>query len=197
MEPRGAYTIFDQGTVGVQQCTAGGRYTFAAIKRWLGLHARPCACNNTIPSVHLRIANSFPDLPEKDRVKALLRRATARDALQRPDDAERDLKEVLRLEPGNRQAREDLLALRRHKEEMGAATAAMVQAMRSAGGTPGAGVGPNADRARAAAALAAAGLLPPGFDPSMLPPGLDAAAMLPPGFDPSQLAYSGEEGAGY
>ncbi len=42
------------------------------------------------------------------QVKALLRRATARDALEKYDEAERDLKEVLSLEPNNRQAREDL-----------------------------------------------------------------------------------------
>jgi hypothetical protein len=42
------------------------------------------------------------------QVKALLRRATARDALQKYDAAEKDLRAVLALEANNKQAREDL-----------------------------------------------------------------------------------------
>ncbi len=42
------------------------------------------------------------------QAKALLRRATARDALQKYDGAEQDLRAVLKLEPHNKQAREDL-----------------------------------------------------------------------------------------
>lgn len=42
------------------------------------------------------------------QVKALLRRATARDALQKYEGAEKDLRSVLNLEPNNKQAREDL-----------------------------------------------------------------------------------------
>ena len=53
-------------------------------------------------SVVLERFSSPTVVGEKDRVKALLRRATARDALQKYDEAEKDLKEVLRLEPGQR-----------------------------------------------------------------------------------------------
>ncbi len=42
------------------------------------------------------------------QVKALLRRATARDALQKYDEAEKDLRAVLAVEANNKQAREDL-----------------------------------------------------------------------------------------
>ena len=49
-----------------------------------------------------------PAPPPSPQVKALLRRATARDALQKYDEAERDLKLVLNLEVNNKQAREDL-----------------------------------------------------------------------------------------
>ncbi|GFR46794.1 hypothetical protein Agub_g8426, partial [Astrephomene gubernaculifera] len=48
------------------------------------------------------------DLKEADKAKALLRRATARSALQKHNEAERDLRQVLAVEPNNRQAREDL-----------------------------------------------------------------------------------------
>ncbi|GIM05847.1 hypothetical protein Vretimale_10263 [Volvox reticuliferus] len=47
-------------------------------------------------------------LKEADKAKALLRRATARTALQKYAEAEKDLRQVLSVEPNNRQAREDL-----------------------------------------------------------------------------------------
>eukprot|EP00798_Chlamydomonas_sp_ICE-L_P022486 gene22486-29612_t len=58
---------------------------------------------------------------DKDKVKALLRRATARDALQKYEDAEKDLRLVLNLEPNNEQAHEDLSVLRSHEKEIQAA----------------------------------------------------------------------------
>uniref|UniRef100_A0A7S3VIH0 Amidase domain-containing protein n=1 Tax=Dunaliella tertiolecta TaxID=3047 RepID=A0A7S3VIH0_DUNTE len=67
------------------------------------------------------------DLSQKDKVKALLRRATARDALQKYDAAEKDLRAVLALEANNKQAREDLQALRQHRAEMATAQTAMAQ----------------------------------------------------------------------
>ncbi|KAG1660040.1 hypothetical protein FOA52_010025 [Chlamydomonas sp. UWO 241] len=122
-------------------------------------------------------ALAFPDLSEKDKVKALLRRATARDALQKYDDAERDLKQVLSLESNNRQAREDLQTLRAHKAEMVAAQRAMVATMRkqqmAAGGDP-----------EAAAAVDLAAAMQAGTDPSQ----------MPPGFDPRDVGYGGMHG---
>ncbi|GAX80630.1 hypothetical protein CEUSTIGMA_g8065.t1 [Chlamydomonas eustigma] len=117
-------------------------------------------------------ALQFPDLSEKDKVKALLRRATARDALQKYDEAEKDLREVLGLEPGNRQAREDLQNLRAHKAEMAAQQAAMAKAIRSRQAAGGQGRGNGMP-------LAGAG----GFDSSQLPSNFQ----LPPGFDPALL----------
>lgn len=92
-------------------------------------------------------------LGEKDRVKALLRRATARDALQKYDEAERDLKEVLRLEPGHRQAKEDLAMVRSQKAELDQARYNEAYASRlRGGGPPGGGAG-----AAAAAMMGGAG----------------------------------------
>lgn len=51
---------------------------------------------------------SFPALPEADRVKALLRRGTARMGLHKFEEASKDFQLVLALQPNNRQAREDL-----------------------------------------------------------------------------------------
>lgn len=48
------------------------------------------------------------DLSTADRVKALLRRGTARQHLYRVPEAAEDFRAVLRLEPNNRQAREEL-----------------------------------------------------------------------------------------
>ncbi|KAL6761662.1 hypothetical protein V8C86DRAFT_805711 [Haematococcus lacustris] len=104
------------------------------------------------------------ELADKDKVKALLRRATARDALQKYEGAEADLRAVLSLEPVNKQAREDLQALRRHQTEMAQAQAAMVAHMRAQqvgmGSSGGGGMVPQ---------------LPPGFDLNSLPPGIDLA----------------------
>jgi tetratricopeptide (TPR) repeat protein len=72
------------------------------------------------------------------QVKALLRRATARDALQKYELAEKDLKAVLNLEPNNKQAREDLQALRQHKAQMAEAQTSMAAQMRQQlAGVPG------------------------------------------------------------
>lgn len=102
------------------------------------------------------------ELTDKDKVKALLRRATARDALQKYDLAEQDLRAVLKLEPNNKQAREDLRGLRQHQAQMAEAQAAMVQQMRVQQAAAGPGGGP----------LPPGAGLPLGMDPSMFPPGL-------------------------
>ncbi|KAG2422871.1 hypothetical protein HXX76_015702 [Chlamydomonas incerta] len=67
------------------------------------------------------------DLKEGDKAKALLRRATARSALQKYGEAEKDLRAVLAVEPNNRQAREDLTHLQQMKADMAAAQQRMVQ----------------------------------------------------------------------
>jgi len=71
------------------------------------------------------------ELSDKDKVKALLRRATARDALQKYEGAEKDLRSVLSTEPNNKQAREDLQALRQHKSQMAQAQTAMATQLRA------------------------------------------------------------------
>ncbi len=86
---------------------------------------------------------------------------------------------MLNLEPGNRQGREDLQVLRKHKAEMVEAQRAMVHSMRQQQQLQG-------DAGRGTS-NSIASMLPPGFDPSildrsMLPPGLDPS-MIPPGFN--------------
>jgi Tfp pilus assembly protein PilF len=51
---------------------------------------------------------AFPQLGVADQVKALLRRGTARIHKNELDGAQADFKQVLQLEPNNRQAREEL-----------------------------------------------------------------------------------------
>lgn len=55
---------------------------------------------------------AFPQLGVGDQVKALLRRATARIHKNELDGAQGDFKQVLQLEPNNRQAREELKVTR-------------------------------------------------------------------------------------
>ncbi|KXZ54409.1 hypothetical protein GPECTOR_5g64 [Gonium pectorale] len=124
------------------------------------------------------------DLKGADKAKALLRRATARTALQKYPEAEKDLRQVLSIEPNNRQAREDLQHLQQMKADMAAAQQRMVaefQAQRRlAAGGSGGGAAPGGGGS-------GGGAMPPG-----LPPGFDPSA-LPPGFDWSQLAAAGPE----
>ncbi|KAG2489697.1 hypothetical protein HYH03_011806 [Edaphochlamys debaryana] len=126
------------------------------------------------------------DLKEADKAKALLRRATARTALQKYTEAEKDLRQVLAVEPNNRQAREDLQHLQQMKTDMAAAQQRMVadfqqqRAMAAASGAAGgasAAAGGGSGRG-AAGGLPGMGMLPPGFDPSQLPPGMDPQALM-------------------
>lgn len=82
----------------------------------------------------------------QSQVKALLRRATARTALLKYNEAESDLRAVIALQPNNRQAREDITNLRIMKAEMSAAeqraaaeyrSAAMQQQASGSGGMGG------------------------------------------------------------
>lgn len=57
----------------------------------------------------------FKDLPEPDRVKALLRRGTARMGLHKFEESSRDFNLVLALQPNNRQAKEDLRVRQRNR----------------------------------------------------------------------------------
>lgn len=100
---------------------------------------------------------TFDSLPDKytsvsdlslPQVKALLRRATARTALQKYSEAEADLRAVIAMQPNHRQAREDITNLRIMKAELSAAeqraaaeyrSAAMQQAGSSGGGSVGGG----------------------------------------------------------
>ncbi|KAG2452889.1 hypothetical protein HYH02_002233 [Chlamydomonas schloesseri] len=121
------------------------------------------------------------DLKEADKAKALLRRATARSALQKYPEAEKDLRAVLAVEPNNRQAREDLQHLQQMKADMAAAQQRMVQefaAQRAM--APGAAAGAGAGAAGRGGAGAGAGA----YDPA-------AELGLPPGLDFSQVAAAG------
>ncbi|MEW5298614.1 MAG: hypothetical protein WDW36_001714 [Sanguina aurantia] len=86
------------------------------------------------------------ELDEDNRVKALLRRATARTALQKYTEAESDLRAVILLQPQHRQARDEITNLRIMKQDLAAAeqraaveyrNAAMQQQQQQAGGRPG------------------------------------------------------------
>lgn len=85
----------------------------------------------------------FPGVALDDgmRVKALLRRGTARQAQEKLDEAEKDYVAALRLEPNNRQAREDLAAVRQQKKALAEAQAGMMAAaagLAAPGGAAGA-----------------------------------------------------------
>ncbi len=145
---------------------------------------------------HVTAAPSPPLCVESPQVKALLRRATARDALQKYDGAEADLRAVLKIEPNNKQAREDLRVRVRvatvrcprsalstgwtGTERLDAPRRQFAQALRQHQAQMAEAQAAMVAQMRAqqqqggeaaAAAAAAAAGLPPGIDPSMFPPG--------------------------
>ncbi len=82
---------------------------------------------------------------DSDRVKALLRRGTARMHLYKADAAAKDFAAVLATEPNNRQAREELRALRQQQTELVDAQRKAQQQAGSSGrsSSGGGGVGAN------------------------------------------------------
>ncbi|GBF88460.1 hypothetical protein Rsub_01173 [Raphidocelis subcapitata] len=72
------------------------------------------------------------DLSVADRVKALLRRGTARQHLYRVTEAAEDFRAAIKLEPNNRQAREELRAIKQQEAELAEAQRAAL--MQQAGG---------------------------------------------------------------
>ncbi len=82
------------------------------------------------------------DVSPADRVKALLRRGTARQHLYKVAEAAEDFRAALKLEPNNRQAREELRAIKQQEEEMASVQRATLMQQRAAagdgpGGMPG------------------------------------------------------------
>lgn len=105
------------------KCSCGGGPHAAASAARLP-HCRRCRrCGPAAPRAHAPPTHAPGHVPRpsyarvcfltlvitrRAQVKALLRRATARDALQKYDEAEKDLRSVLAIEANNKQAREDL-----------------------------------------------------------------------------------------